>query len=555
MKIPDGTSLMRTLALSVPVVLATICPAATRLTHYYAHDAMEDRYGVIAPWYKGQNGQYDLRVRIAAETIKRYPWVTKDGAVSAAPEYVYNGSWSIDAAGNIAVVPETDWDYGDTGQRGAYIISSLIDYYRYSGDAAAFRIITATADYLISHCETQQTHAWPGILISVPTKGVRYRDCRLGSSDDLKASDGKIQLDIVGEVGWQLVRAYEMTGQVQWFNAAKHWADLMAKNRGQDVKASPWGRYVDNEKRGMNGVQTGGVVYVLMFLDELIRAGHLETGSEIVEARNAAREYLKTVLLPAWTTDDTWGRNYWDWEEPEQAENISHYLADYLMDHKDVFPNWKIDVRNILSLFLNHTAANPASGSDTFSGAWAFPEGSTCCLRSLWYAPMELATVLARYGAEANSEWGRELARRSQLLATYDVLPNGQSQDLIDGGAYVSKTWFKIAHPVALKHVLSTMSWSPEIMGANRENHILRSSSVIKKVVYGKDRITYSTFDAPAENIDVLRLAFLPNSVTANGNNLPLHADLTGNGYFIHNLNDGDFIVTIRHDGATEVVV
>ena len=47
---------------------------ATTLKHYFAHDAVEDRYGVIAPWYKGQNGQFDLRVRIAAETMKRYPW-------------------------------------------------------------------------------------------------------------------------------------------------------------------------------------------------------------------------------------------------------------------------------------------------------------------------------------------------------------------------------------------------------------------------------------------------------------------------------------------------
>ena len=45
--------------------------AATARKHYFAHDAVEDRNGVIAPWYNGQNGQFDLRVRIAAETLKR----------------------------------------------------------------------------------------------------------------------------------------------------------------------------------------------------------------------------------------------------------------------------------------------------------------------------------------------------------------------------------------------------------------------------------------------------------------------------------------------------
>ena len=56
--------------------------AATSRSKYFAHDAVEDRNGVIAPWYNGQNGQFDLRVRIAAEGMKRYPWTTGDAAVA-----------------------------------------------------------------------------------------------------------------------------------------------------------------------------------------------------------------------------------------------------------------------------------------------------------------------------------------------------------------------------------------------------------------------------------------------------------------------------------------
>ena len=47
--------------------------AASSKAHYYGHDAVVDAHGVIVPWYKGLNGQCDLRVRIAAETLKRYP--------------------------------------------------------------------------------------------------------------------------------------------------------------------------------------------------------------------------------------------------------------------------------------------------------------------------------------------------------------------------------------------------------------------------------------------------------------------------------------------------
>ena len=56
--------------------------STTSPVRYYGHPKVEDRYGVIAPWYHGLNGQADFRVRIAAETLKRYPWVTGDNLSS-----------------------------------------------------------------------------------------------------------------------------------------------------------------------------------------------------------------------------------------------------------------------------------------------------------------------------------------------------------------------------------------------------------------------------------------------------------------------------------------
>ena len=557
----------------IPALMATlvgvvaVAAGATTLRHYYGHDTAEDSNGVIAPSYHGQNGQYDFRVRIAAETMKRYPWVGKDKAVLPAPEFLYNGTWSIDADGNIKVPVEKDWANGDVGQRAAYLIGSMLEYYRYSGDPAAIPIISATADYLVAHCETPANHGWPEMLISVPTMGVRYGDCRVGPTEkfgrgdldfdtNLFAGQGKIQLDIVAEVGLQLVRAYEMLGERRWYDAARHWADLLAQNRRRDPGQSPWGRYANNAGgNAMNGTQTGGVVFILEFFDELIRTGYTGRENEIVKARDQGRAYVRDVLLPAWYLDDTWGRNYWDWEDPVQAENVTEFAVVYMMEHKDYFLNWKTDVRNVLSLFLNHTSVSPKSNGDVFSGAWAYPESSSCCGRSLWYGPMELASVWARYGVEADSEWAREIARRSQLISTYDALPNGRSMDLIDGGSYVSDTWFKIAHPMALDYVLKTMAWEPEVMGANRENHLMRTSEVVTKLVYGKDKVDYSTYDAPVASIDVLRLAYVPRSVSASGKALTVREDLKANGFMVRKLAGGDTIVAIRHDGAREIAV
>jgi hypothetical protein len=537
-------------------ILAGYAVAATTLPFYFGHAPQMDKQGVIAPWYQGQNGQYDFRVRMAAETMKRYPWATAERAAMPAPEYVYNGTWSIDYEGKITALPQNDWADGDLGQRAAFIMASLMDYYRYSGDAAAFTSIQATADYLIDSCQTDSRHGWPKMLISVPTMGKPYGKCLLGPSDDLRKRQGKIQLDIVAQVGLEFVRAYEMTGNVRWYEAAKHWADLLAQNRNRTPGAAPWGRYANNANgNGMNGVQTGGMGMILVFFDELIRTGYKGPGNSLVQAREAGREYLRDVLLPAWTIRDTWGRNYWDWEAPVQDLFGTEYPVIEILDNKDYFPNWKNDARNILSLFLNHASVSPEAKADVFNGAWAYPESSGCCGRSLWYSPMEFAALFARYGVEADSEWAREIGRRSQLLATYDPLADGQSMDLIDGGAYVNRTWFKIAHPMALKYVLSTMGWLPEIMGANRENHIMRSTGMVKRVTYGKDKITYSTFAAPVGSKEVLRLAYAPASITANGQPLSKRADLTANGYTVKDLPRGDAIVSIRHDGATNIVI
>ena len=277
------------------------------------------------------------------------------------------------------------------------------------------------------------------------------------------------------------------------------------------------------------------------------------------EARDAGRDYLRDQLLNQWTVNDIWGRNYWDWVDNVQAENVTEFAARYLMDNPDAFPTWRTDARNILTLFLNHTSVCPNSAGEVFSGAWAFPESSGCCGRSLWYGPMELAVPFAQYGEQAGSEWARELARRIQILATYDGHETGVSEDNIDGGFVVNDAWFKIAHPMALKHLLGTLAWLPAEFGAVRENHLVRTTAVVNSVVYRAGQVRYSTYDAPPGTMEVLRLAFVPQRITADGQTLKPRDDLAGsgagNGYRVTPLPNGDVLATIRHDGSKTMTV
>ena len=514
--------------------------------HYYAHDAVEDEYGVIAPWYQGLNGQCDLRVRIAAETLKRYPWTASDKAVAALPKYIFSGAWQIADDGTITIPPINDWANGDLGQRAAYILSGMVDYYRYSGDPAAIAILTFQADALLDHCLTPDDHPWPRFLISVPVKGKPYGPCD---------PHGFIQLDIVAEVGIGLVRAAQLADNDRWLEAAKHWGDVLAEHCDHTPGRPPWPRYANPEDARWEDRMTGGVAFILEFFDELIRAGYTGQDDAILKSRQAGARYLRDVLLPDWTGGDTWGRNYWDWPCPVQVENVTEFVARYLMAHPDEFPNWRNDARNILTLFLNRTSVSPKSNGDTFSGAWAYPESSGCCGRSLWYGPMELAFVYLMYGELADSEWGRELGRRMILLATYDVHETGVVEDNIDGGAIVAGNWFKIAHPMALKHTLEAMAWLPDVLGPARENHIMRSSSVVKNVTYARAWIGYETVNTPRNAIEVVRLACQPGEIKADGSRLAQRAVCDGNGYEVRELPCGDSIVRIRHDGAKRIEI
>jgi hypothetical protein len=422
-----------------------------------------------------------------------------------------------------------------------------MDYYRYSGDPAAIAHLTFQADALLDHCLTPPDHPWPRFLVSVPVKGKPYGQCD---------PQGMIQLDIVAEVGLALLKAHQVTGERRWLEACQHWGDLLAEKRNRVPGQPPWQRYaVADAAPWKDDKQTGGVVFLLYFFDELLRLGHRGPGDAIVAARDAGRAYLHDVLLPAWTVNDVWGRNYWDWADDVQAENVTEFAARYFLDNQTAFPHWRNDSRNILSLFLNHTSVSQQSDGEVYSGAWAFPESSGCCGRSLWYGPMELAVAFAQYGVEGDSAWGRELARRMQILATYDGHDTGVSEDKIDGGFVVNNSWFKIAHPMALKHLLATMAWLPEYFAPCRENHIVRSSAVVNSVTYGKGRIDYTTFDAPANTIDVLRLAFAPVAVTTDNGSLSRRDVLAENGFRVQSLDGGDYLVMVRHDGAKHVTI
>ena len=218
---------------------ASITHAVIIQDRYYAHTAVYDKYGVIAPWYQGSNGVSDYRLRIAAETLKRYPWTDRTRAVEAVPEYIFNGHWNIAPDGKITVDPNlTDYSNGDLGYRAGFALMGFVSYYRYTGDPAAIAHVNYIANTILDHCQTGPNASWPRFVISVPKTGKAYKDA---------APDGTIQLDYAMYVEMGILQAYELTGNKRWFDAARHWGDLLAEKCNKTQEADPWGRFANPE--------------------------------------------------------------------------------------------------------------------------------------------------------------------------------------------------------------------------------------------------------------------------------------------------------------------
>jgi hypothetical protein len=526
-------------------VFATASWAASELEAYYAHPRQEDADGVIAPWHKGQNGPLDERLRIAIDVCKRYPWVLTDKAVMAAPDFVYNSHWRITDDGEIQIPPTTDWMCGDLSQRAWSTIKGLADYYRYCGDPIAFLYITRTVDYLLDYAQTAADHSWPRFPISTPTKGKVYGVCD---------PTGRIQLDLCARLGEDVLTAYKLTGNERYLEAVKHWADVFAEKCNFDPEFSPWNRYVDPSVVDWSDKLTGSVTMILEFLDEVIATGYAGTDNAILRARDAGRTYLRDNLLPRWQANEVWGRQYWDWDNPVMCGIVS-MCADYMLKHRDAFPNWKNDLRNMLTLVFSRNGVDPNSMGDTYSGAWAFPESCTCCGTSLSYNQYTASPTILRYAFYAGDDRMREIGRRMIIMATYDADENGVVKDGLLGQQVATGEWSNLAHPWPLCQVLEAMKWTPEVFGPARENHVMSTTSVVNWVVYEKGRIEYTAFDAPPETVDVLRLAFLPTRILAGNKPLDELPVLDGNGFATQALPCGDYIVKVRHDAETRVTV
>jgi hypothetical protein len=434
----------------------------------------------------------------------------------------------------------------------AMLTDSAVLWYAFSGDAAAVRVARKALAYQMAHGTTPSDWDWARVPFASAGAGdIDYIGADDSWCDFCGRGDGVgvIEPDKVGELGFAYLQIFEMTGEGDFRSAALACADALAKHvRVGDKSKSPWPFRVFGKTDMVREDYSANVIGALMLFDELDRLGLGE-----VQAYRHARRLALQWLLRVPLVNDVWSGYFEDIEiHADVTTNPNQYsalrTARWLMTHPEVDPSWEKHVRHLLSWTAERFGADTPTERGFQWGAVVISEQRD--------DPSKMASHTARFGAtmalwhEATRDRAaRDRASRSLNWATYACRSDGivaVAQDPNEGW------WFSDGYGDYIRHFLVAMAAVPD-WAPRWEDHLLRSTSIVRDIEYAERRIVWTTFDAAAE--ETLRLTFRPTSVVVGGIPFPRRAALDEDGYTDQALASGGFLVRVRHSKAGEVVV
>ncbi|HXH48412.1 MAG TPA: hypothetical protein VNM47_03490 [Terriglobia bacterium] len=516
------------------------------------HHAVLDSQGQLLAWYHPEeNLGYDKVLHLGWDFLEHK---VPDDPATGLRIYLINSIFDD------KTLLGTNWQHNPAMVYGS-MVDSLVTWYPYSGDEQAKSVVRRMLDYELAHGTTPGDWNWAGVPFATSCNNQpEYGRCIQNMPQEFY---GGIETDKVGELGTGYALFYEMTGDQKYLDAAIQCADALAKHvRPGDTDHTPWPFRVDARTGAvLAGEEYGGIVVSpLRLFDELLRLKKGNAGN-YQKARDMARKWLLDYPLhkgsKAW---DKWSGYFED--VAKNTENLNQaaptYTAYYILSRPDpaaVDPEWVDLVGHLIDWVRDYLGLGP------FLGAWAINEQRTpgdvhgnvngCCSRAgLGSDTSRWAAINAMYYEKTEDLQAKHDAFRSLNYSTYFAASDGRISCCGEG--FGGQYWFSDGYSDYLRHFIWAMGAVPE-WAPKHQNHLLRSSSVVKKVTYGAHRVEYKTFEAAAD--EVLRLNFRPGKVTAGGVTLTEQRSLDKDGYVVQPLPGGDYILRVRHSLSAEVVI
>ena len=243
-----------------------------------------------------------------------------------------------------------------------------------------------------------------------------------------------------------------------------------------------------------------------------------------------------------------WANYFEDVPHRDAIDNLNQYspleLARYLLDRPDLDPAWREHASGLIGFVERRFGADAKEERGVVFGATTISEQDDYMYKMVSHTG-RFASVLARFAEVTGDREAREKAFRSLNWSTYMCDERG----LVKVGPKERTIWFTDGYGDNIRHLVAAMGAQPE-WAPTGENHLLRSTSVIKQVEYGDGRVSYQAFDADGE--EVLRLAFAPAKVEADGHPLARQQDGSVAGW---RFDSGTSVLRIKRAGARHILI
>lgn len=520
---------------------ATLIPAFAQDV-FNSHRVVLDSQGKLLPWYGPAEKAYDHFLKLRWQFIKtRVPNSPGPAPRSTYPQYYfYCAFW--DRNGKL----EPDTAMNDVGEKIPNWVESARLYYAYSGDSSVIDIVKKLVDYTLDHGISPASFAWPNFPYTTTNAGdLDFR----GFTSNRAFALHEIQVDHAGDMGLAFYRMYLLTTDPKYLAAAIRVADVLAsKARTGTAEKSVWPYRVVMDSGKVTAEYGANWKDSIVLLDSLA-AGGQGNAAAYRAASGKAREFILNFPMKT---------GYWTDGHSDNPVNSNTYksnlsasnVALHLLDDPEFDPDWKSHVPMLIRWtednFVFRTApdepatqwgANIVGEQDDFN-------------HKMDYQTARYAAACARWYAVSGEDAYKEKAYRSLNWVTYCNNDVGQGFE-----SPVSKNisnWWSDLYGECPRMFYPAFAGVPE-WAPPRENHILYSKGVVRRVSYAPKRIEYES--AEAAGVEYLRLSFRPVKILAAGKALPKQTGGNTPGYSLRDLGKGDYAVTIRRQSAGKVVV
>ncbi|HKP88014.1 MAG TPA: hypothetical protein VJZ26_18060, partial [Blastocatellia bacterium] len=365
-------------------------------------------------------------------------------------------------------------------------LSSWNLLHHYLGDAAVKDNMVYMADYYIEHAFSKPTDAWRNVPYPYNT------DLHSGVYDgDMRAGKKFFQPDKAASFAAELVVLYKIMGARRYLDVAIRIADTLTdKMTAGDADHSPWPYRVNAETGAVHQVVRKRVTHTasytanwaaaLRLYDDLIA---LDEGrvADYREARRALVDWIKAYPIKT----NKWGPFFEDvaTNRYSDTEINADTMAAYILEHTDWAPDWKQQAEGILNWSLG------TFGNDGWVKYGVVPINE----QTRYMVPgnshtSRHASVELLFGEKTGDGSRKDGAVRRLNWATYMVDVDGKNR------YPTNDIWLTDGYGDYVRHYLRAMAAAPEL-APDGQNHLLRTSSVIKSISYGPDFITYTKFD------------------------------------------------------------